>query len=120
VTNEVGLDQPEIVRYGLQDEGRYFVRSRTRSLLAPDEADKVKSALAAQHGAPILWDATDETGEQIRVKFENARHQGRAAGHRPAESGIRDGRRSACSPRAPIRSTWCSMPSIRRASRRRR
>jgi preprotein translocase subunit SecF len=70
VCDGIGLDQPEIVRYGLQDEGRYFVRSRTRSLLKPDEAEKVKSALAAQYGAPILWDATDETGEQIRVKFE--------------------------------------------------
>jgi preprotein translocase subunit SecF len=70
VCDSIGLDQPEIVRYGIQDEGRYFVRSRTRSLLKPDEAEKVKSALVGKYGTPVLWDATDETGEQIRVKFE--------------------------------------------------
>lgn len=69
VCNEIGLDQPEIVRYGIQDEGRYFVRSRTRSLLKPEEAEKVKSALVAKFGDPTIWDATDETGEQIRVRF---------------------------------------------------
>lgn len=71
VTNEVGLDQPEIVRYGFQDEGRYFIRSRTRSLLAPAEIDKVKAAVVAKHGEPKIWDASDETGEQIRVRFES-------------------------------------------------
>jgi preprotein translocase subunit SecF len=70
VTNEVGLDQPEIVRYGFQDEGRYFIRSRTRSLLAPAEIDKVRAAVVAKHGEPKIWDASDETGEQIRVRFE--------------------------------------------------
>lgn len=72
VCNDIGLDQPEIVRYGIKDEGRYFVRSRTRSLLTPDEAAKVKSAIVAKHGEPVMWDATDETGEQIRVKFDKA------------------------------------------------
>jgi preprotein translocase subunit SecF len=70
VTNSVGLDQPEIVRYGFQDEGRYFIRSRTRSLLSPAEVETVKAAVTAKHGEPKIWDASDETGEQIRVRFD--------------------------------------------------
>ncbi len=70
VCNGIGLDQPELVRYGLGDEGRYLVRSRTRSLLTPAEVEKVKSSVTAKLGQPVIWDATDEAGEQIRVKFD--------------------------------------------------
>lgn len=94
VCNGIGLDQPEIVRYGIQDEGRYFVRSRTRSLLKPDEAEKVKVALTGKFGDPLIWDATDETGEQIRVKFsktvtkEDLQTTARESGFATVEVGV--------------------------------
>ncbi|MCB9549226.1 MAG: protein translocase subunit SecF [Myxococcales bacterium] len=67
---KVGLDTPEVVIYGLQDEGRYFVRSRTQSLLSEAEGARIKTALAGKFGDPILWDASDESGEEIRVQFK--------------------------------------------------
>ncbi len=73
VCDGIGLDQAELVRYGITDEGRYFVRSRTRSLLSPAEVDKVRASIVAKHGEPSMWDASDETGEEIRVRFEGAK-----------------------------------------------
>lgn len=64
-----GLDTPEVVTYGLADEGRYFIRSRTQSLLSEAERAAVKTAVVAKVGEPTLWDASDETGEEIRARF---------------------------------------------------
>ncbi|MFN3198109.1 MAG: protein translocase subunit SecF [Bradymonadia bacterium] len=69
VAESIGLDSPEVVTYGIGDEGRYFVRSRTQGLLKQAEIDKVKAAVEAKLGAAELFDATDETGEEIRVRF---------------------------------------------------
>ena len=66
----IGLDQPDVVGYGSPAEARYLVRSRTRSLLTPAEADKVRAAVVEKLGEPALWDTTDETGEEIRVRFD--------------------------------------------------
>lgn len=65
----IGLDQVEVVRFGVNDEGRYFFRTRTRSLLTQAETDKVRTAITDKVAAPEMWDTSDETGEQIRVKF---------------------------------------------------
>jgi preprotein translocase subunit SecF len=63
-----GLEKPEVVTYGLGDEGRYFVRSQTQTLLTEADAAKLKAAVE-KVGAPTLWDTKDETGEEIRVQF---------------------------------------------------
>lgn len=65
----MGLELPEVVTYGLTDEGRYFVRSRTQSLLKPAEVTALEAAVTDKVGQPELWDASDESGEEIRVKF---------------------------------------------------
>jgi preprotein translocase subunit SecF len=70
IATEIGLDQPDVVVYGAASEARYLVRSRTRSLLSQDEIDKVRGAVVEKLGEPALWDATDETGEEIRVRFD--------------------------------------------------
>ncbi|MFZ4735123.1 MAG: protein translocase subunit SecF [Bradymonadia bacterium] len=70
VATEIGLDQPDVVVYGSAGESRYLVRSRTRSLLSQAEIDKVRGAVVEKLGEPALWDATDETGEEIRVRFD--------------------------------------------------
>ena len=64
-----GLDHPEVVTYGLTDEGRYFIRSRTQSLLTEAETTKLKSAIVAKFGEPTVWEIKDESGEQIRLRF---------------------------------------------------
>lgn len=70
IATEIGLDQPDVVVYGAASESRYLVRSRTRSLLSQEEIDKVRGAVVEKLGEPALWDATDETGEEIRVRFD--------------------------------------------------
>lgn len=70
-TNVFG-EEPEVVTYGLTDEGRYFVRSRVQSLLSQAEIDAVRAAVVGQLGEPTLWDASDEAGEELRVKFETS------------------------------------------------
>lgn len=70
VVEATGLEQPEVVTYGITDEGRYFIRSRTQSLLTQAEQDRLKAAVTAKVGAPQVWEAVDEAGEQIRVRFE--------------------------------------------------
>jgi len=70
VAAEIGLDQPDVVGYGSPAEARYLVRSRTRSLLTTAESDKVRAAIVEKLGEPALWDATGETGEEIRVRFD--------------------------------------------------
>ncbi|MCB9522006.1 MAG: protein translocase subunit SecF [Myxococcales bacterium] len=65
-----GLETPEVVTYGLTDEGRYFIRSRTQSLLSQEERDRVKAEVFKKFGEPKLWDDSDETGEEIRVRFD--------------------------------------------------
>lgn len=67
-----GLDAPEVVTYGTTAEARYFVRSRTQGLLTQDELSRVKAAVVAKVGEPTLWDASDETGEEIRARFATA------------------------------------------------
>ena len=52
---ETGLDLPEVVTYGLVDEGRYFIRSRTQSLLSEDDKNRIKAAIVAKFGEPELW-----------------------------------------------------------------
>jgi preprotein translocase subunit SecF len=70
-----GLEKPEVVTFGLAESGRYFVRSRSQSLLAEDEVQKVRAAVAAKLGEPKLFDATDEAGEEIRVQWEGNKDQ---------------------------------------------
>ena len=62
-------EEPEVVTYGLTDEGRYFVRSRVQGLLSQAEVDAIRTAIVAELGEPELWDASDEAGEEVRVKF---------------------------------------------------
>jgi len=66
----LGLDAPEVVTYGLTDEGRYFIRSRTQSLFSPPEKRKLKEAVG-KVGPIERYDDTDETGESIRVQFKS-------------------------------------------------
>ena len=68
-----GLDQPEVVQYGLTDQGRYFIRSRTQSLLTDEQRTAVKGAVSAQFKDIEVYDETDETGEVVRVKFKEAK-----------------------------------------------
>lgn len=68
-TTEVFGEEPEVVTYGLTDEGRYFVRSRVQGLLTADEVTALRAAIVAELGEPELWDASDEAGEEVRVKF---------------------------------------------------
>jgi preprotein translocase subunit SecF len=70
-----GLDAPEVVTYGISDEGRYFIRSRTQSLLTKAELEKVKAGIVAKFGEPKLWDAKDEAGEEIRLQFEGPKSE---------------------------------------------
>lgn len=65
-------EEPEVVTYGLTDEGRYFLRSRVQSLLKPAEVTALRGAVVEQLGEPELWDASDEAGEEIRVKFTSS------------------------------------------------
>ncbi len=67
----LGLEQPEVVGYGMADSGRYLIRSRTHSVLTDNEKVTIKSAVVAQLGEPVLWDDSDESGEEIRVRFNN-------------------------------------------------
>ncbi len=71
VVEATGLEQPEVVTYGITDEGRYFIRSRTQSLLTQAEQDRLKAAVTSKVAAPQVWEAVDEAGEQIRVRFES-------------------------------------------------
>jgi len=71
VIEETGLELPEVVTYGLTDEGRYFVRSRTQSLLSDAEKKKIKDGVVAKYGEKdiTMYDDADESGEVVRVKF---------------------------------------------------
>ncbi len=71
----LGLEDPELVVFGHDDTGRYFVRSRTQKLLTEAETAKVKAAVTSKVEAPTLWDASDESGEIIRVQFKAAKTQ---------------------------------------------
>jgi preprotein translocase subunit SecF len=66
---KTGLELPEVVTYGLVDEGRYFIRSRTQGLLSDETKGKIKAAVVAKFGEPILYDDSDESGEEIRLRF---------------------------------------------------
>lgn len=67
-----GLEKPEVVTYGLRDEGRYFIRSRTQSLLDPQELAKMREVVEKTAGKPEVWDTRDEAGEVIRARFAAA------------------------------------------------
>ncbi len=69
---ETGLELPEVVTYGIVDEGRYFIRSRTQSLLTEADKTKIKAAVVSKLGEPMVWDASDEAGEEIRLRFKEA------------------------------------------------
>ncbi len=68
--SKTGLELPEVVTYGLVDEGRYFIRSRTQSLLTEKTKSSIKAAVIAKFGEPVLYDDSDESGEEIRVRFK--------------------------------------------------
>ncbi|MEE2789330.1 MAG: protein translocase subunit SecF, partial [Myxococcota bacterium] len=69
----VGFFDPEVVNFGFTDQGRYFVRSKTQSLLTAKDKAKIKAAVEKSVGKKIiLWDASQETGDRIRVRFESA------------------------------------------------
>ena len=71
VIEDTGLELPEVVTYGLTDEGRYFVRSRTQSLLSDTEKKKIKDGVVGKYGEKeiTMYDDADESGEVVRVKF---------------------------------------------------
>ncbi len=69
VVTTTGLEQPEVVAYGLTAEGRYFIRSRTQSLLSEAELARLKATMVEKVGQPQVWEALDEAGEQVRVQF---------------------------------------------------
>lgn len=71
----IGLETVEVVKYGIGDSYKFFVRSRTQSLLSQAEKDKVKAAVTAKVGAPELWDDSDESGEEIRVRFDGTKSE---------------------------------------------
>ncbi|MEE2757312.1 MAG: protein translocase subunit SecF [Myxococcota bacterium] len=66
---KTGLEMPEVVTYGHSDQGKYFVRSRSQSLLSAAEKAKLKATLTEKIGEPIVYKDDDETGEEVRVKF---------------------------------------------------
>ena len=70
---KTGLDQPDVVKYGLTDEGRYFIRSRTQSLLSDARRAAVKAAYQGKYKDIDVYDETDETGEVIRIKFKESK-----------------------------------------------
>ncbi len=70
IAEETGLDTPEVVNYGLSDDGSYLIRSRSHGVLTEDAKVKIKSAIVAEMGEPSLWDDSDETGEEIRVQYK--------------------------------------------------
>jgi preprotein translocase subunit SecF len=72
---KTGLEKPEVVTYGLRDEGRYFVRSQTQSLVTPQQQQQIKQVVEQKAGATKLWDTADETGEEIRVQFDGTKDQ---------------------------------------------
>ena len=67
-----GLDAPEVVKFGIRDgdEGKYFLRTRTVSLLTEVEREKVKGSLESALGKPKSWDASAEMGNVIRVQYD--------------------------------------------------
>ncbi len=70
---KTGLDQPDVVKYGLTDEGRYFIRSRTQSLLSDSQRTAVRNAYQSKYKDIEVYDETDETGEVVRIKFKDAK-----------------------------------------------
>lgn len=68
-TTQVFGEEPEVVTYGITDEGRYFVRSRVQTLLKPAEVAAIEAAINERIGKPEMWDPSDEAGEELRVKF---------------------------------------------------
>ncbi len=73
---KTGLDHPEVVQYGITGEPRYFVRSRTQSLLTDDQKKAVKDAVTGKFPDVEAYEDTDETGEVVRVKFKAAKKVG--------------------------------------------
>ena len=70
----VGFADPEVVTFGFTDQGRYFVRSKTQSLLSKASKQKIRASVEKASGQKIiLWDASQETG----TVFESGliRHQ---------------------------------------------
>ncbi|MCA9525342.1 MAG: hypothetical protein KC549_03465, partial [Myxococcales bacterium] len=59
-TTQVFGEEPEVVTYGLTDEGRYFVRSRVQTLLKPAEVTAIEAAINDKIGKPEMWDPSDE------------------------------------------------------------
>ena len=69
----VGFADPEVVTFGFTDQGRYFVRSKTQSLLSKANKQKIRASVEKASGQKIiLWDASQETGDRIRVRFDSA------------------------------------------------
>lgn len=68
-TTEIFGEEPEVVQYGVADEGRYFVRSRVQTLLRPEAITAIDAAINERLGKPEMWDPSDEAGEELRVKF---------------------------------------------------
>lgn len=68
-TTEIFGEEPEVVQYGVADEGRYFVRSRVQTLLKPETVTAIDAAINERLGKPEMWDPSDEAGEELRVKF---------------------------------------------------
>ena len=73
IAEETGLDTPEVVNYGLSDDGYYLIRSRSHGVLTDESKVKIKSAIVAEMGEPSLWDDSDETGEEIRVQYKETK-----------------------------------------------
>lgn len=71
IMSNAGLETPEIVKFGIgdADKGKYFLRTRTVSLLTDDERKKVKASVVGALGEPANWNDQSEMGNVIMVKY---------------------------------------------------
>ncbi len=69
-----GLEAPEVVKFGISeaDKGKYFLRTRTVSLLTDAERSKVKASVVKALGEPEAWNDKSEMGNVISVKYKES------------------------------------------------
>lgn len=68
---EANLDAPEVVKFGIgdADKGKYFLRTRTVSLLTDEERVKVRNSVVTALGEPTSWNDKSEMGNVILVDY---------------------------------------------------
>lgn len=76
---EAGLESPEVVKFGIgeADAGKYFLRTRTVSLLSEAERKKLRASVVSAIGEPKGWNDKSEMGNVIVAKFENPQDKGK-------------------------------------------